>query len=167
MGRVPRSERRSVGNLESRWIRLPAGRELPFSSVAEFEMKPGFSMIRRRDGQRTITVTANADLAVIEPARLLGQIEAQYLPGAKKRGMQLLHTWVTPPVELEKGGSRVVLVWQLDGVTGFWTMRSQNGDPAIARWWQACEQFVVSRTRRFAIEADLMPRLEADARKNA
>ncbi len=80
MVRFPRSERRSVGNLESMWIRLPDGRELPFSSVAEFEMKPGFSMIRRRDGQRTITVTANADLAVIEPARLLGQIEAQYLP---------------------------------------------------------------------------------------
>ncbi len=94
-------------------------------------------------------------------------LEKQYRPGAEKRGIQLLHTWVTPPVELETGASRVVLVWQLDGVPGFWGMRSQNGGPEIAEWWQACEEFVVSRTRRFAVEADSMPRLEADARLNA
>ncbi len=80
MVRFPRTERRSVGNLESMWIRLPDGRELPFSAVAEFDMKPGFSMIRRLDRQRTITVTANADVAMVEPARLMGQIQAQFLP---------------------------------------------------------------------------------------
>ncbi len=80
MVRFPRAERRSVGNLESMWIRLPDGRELPFSAVAEFDMQPGFAMIRRLDGQRTITVTANADLAVVEPARLLAQVQREYLP---------------------------------------------------------------------------------------
>lgn len=94
-------------------------------------------------------------------------LEKQYLPGAEKRGMQLVHTWVTPPVELETGGSRVVLVWRLDGVPGFWAMRSQNSRPEIAQWWQTCDEFVVSRTRRFAVEADSMARLEADARENA
>ena len=80
MVRFPQSERRSVGNLENMWIRLPDGRELPFSAVAEFDMQPGFAMIRRLDGQRTISVTANADLSVIEPTRLLTQINADYLP---------------------------------------------------------------------------------------
>ena len=92
---------------------------------------------------------------------------AQYAPGARQRGMRLLHTWVTPPVELETGGTKVVLVWQLDGVSGFWTMRSQNGGPETAAWWQNCEQFVVSRTRRYAVEADALPRLESAARANA
>lgn len=80
MVKFPQSERRSVGNLESMWIRLPDGRELPFSAVAEFDMQPGFSMIRRLDGQRTISVTANADLAAVEPARLLNEITTKYLP---------------------------------------------------------------------------------------
>jgi len=107
MVRFPRSERRSVGNLESMWIRLPDGRELPFSSVAEYEMKPGFSMIRRLDGQRTITVTANADLAVVEPARLIGQLEAQYLP-------DLLSAYPGVTVKLD-GSSREEML----GVQGF------------------------------------------------
>ena len=64
-------------------------------------------------------------------------------------------------------GTQVVLVWQLDGVAGFWTLRSQSNSSEIAEWWRTCEQFVVSRSRRFAVEADVMPRLEADARENA
>jgi hypothetical protein len=94
-------------------------------------------------------------------------LEARYLPGAQMRGMQLLHTWVTPPVELEQGGTRVLLVWQLDGVPGFWGMRARNASADIAQWWHDCEQFVVSRTRRYAAEASALPRLEASARTNA
>ena len=80
MVRFPRSERRSVGNLESMWIRLPDGRELPFDAVAEFDMAPGFNVIRRSDGQRTISVTANADLSTVEPGRLIADIQSLYLP---------------------------------------------------------------------------------------
>lgn len=89
-----------------------------------------------------------------------------YRLGAEARGMKLLHTWVTPPVELADGGTRVLLVWQLDGVEGFWSVRTQR-DPDVASWWQECERFVVSRTRRMAAEADALPRLEAAARANA
>ena len=102
---------------------------------------------------------------MLEPFR--AALEAQYLPGAEKRGMRLVHTLVTPPVELETGSTVVVLVWQVDGVPGFWKLRSQNGGPEIAEWWQRCDEFVVSRSRRFAVDAAAMPRLEADARANA
>ncbi|MFT7653850.1 MAG: multidrug efflux pump subunit AcrB [Limisphaerales bacterium] len=80
MVRFPKSERGSVGNLESMWIRLPDGRELPFSSVAEYDMAPGFSVIQRNSGQRTISVTANADLNIVEPARVVDQILNDYAP---------------------------------------------------------------------------------------
>ena len=80
MVRFPKSERRSVGNLESMWIRLPDGRELPFHAVAEFDMAPGFAVIKRTDGGRTISVTANADLAVVEPARVVEDVLQNYLP---------------------------------------------------------------------------------------
>ena len=109
------------------------------------------------------------DELVLRPGMLApfrAALESQYMPGAQQRGMRLLHTWVTPPVELEMDGTQVVLVWQLDGVAGFWTMRSQSNSPEIAEWWRSCEPFVVSRTRRFAVEANALPRLEAAARVN-
>ena len=62
------------------WIRLPDGRELPFSSVAEYDMAPGVSVIQRNSGQRTISVTANADLNIVEPARVVDQILNDYAP---------------------------------------------------------------------------------------
>jgi multidrug efflux pump subunit AcrB len=96
MVRFPKSERRSVGNLENMWIRMPDGRELPFSAVAEFEMQPGFSAIRRLDGYRTVTVSANADLSTVEPARVADDILQNYLP-------QLLQNY--PGVSVDLDGS--------------------------------------------------------------
>jgi hypothetical protein len=80
----------------------------------------------------------------------------EYVPGARARGMQLVHTWVTPPVELAEGGTRVVLVWRLAGPAGFWAMRAQRDEANVAAWWRACERFAVSRTRRFAADADML-----------
>jgi multidrug efflux pump subunit AcrB len=80
MVRFPEDERASVGNLENMWIRMPDGRELPFSAVAEFDMAPGYSHIDRLDGQRTITVAAKADVSVVEPARLVTELQNEYVP---------------------------------------------------------------------------------------
>ncbi len=96
MVRFPKSERRSVGNLESMWIRLPDGREIPFSAVAEFTMQPGFSAIRRLDGLRTVSVTANADLSVVEPGRIADDLLKTYMP-------QLLRNY--PGVSVDLDGS--------------------------------------------------------------
>ena len=82
-----------------------------------------------------------------------------YQPLAEAQGMQLLHTWVTPPVELAEGGTRIVLVWQLAGPAGFWSLRAQRDEAAVGAWWRSCERFAVARTRRFAAEADALARL--------
>lgn len=79
MVRYPRTERSSVGNLERMWIRLPDGRELPFASVASYEISRGYNAIRRLDGQRTVSVTANADLGVIEPMAIVTQVSTGFL----------------------------------------------------------------------------------------
>ncbi len=80
MVRYPRADRSSIGNLERMWIRLPDGRELPFSSVANYELSRGYSTVQRLDGQRTVTVTANADLSRVEPMVLVGEITSDFLP---------------------------------------------------------------------------------------
>ena len=79
MVRYPREQRRSVGNLENMWIRLPDGRELPFSSVAEYDMGKGYSQIKRIDGKRAVSVTASANLAVTEPGRVISDIQKNYI----------------------------------------------------------------------------------------
>ena len=106
----------------------------------------------------------------LRPGRLddfLRAMDSRYRPGAEARGLRLIHTWVTPPVEVDGVPTTVVLVWQIDGVAGFWGMRSQNGSPEVAAWWRDCEQFVVSRTRRYAVEAAAMPGFAAAARLHA
>jgi multidrug efflux pump subunit AcrB len=69
--RYPRSERRSLENLDSMRIRTPAGAEVPFGEVAVAEYGRGFAQIRRVDRNRTINVTAdvskeNADVEAIK-----------------------------------------------------------------------------------------------------
>ena len=83
--RYPRSERGSIGNLENMWIRLPDGRELPFNAVADYEMAQGYGALRRTDGQSTVTVSANADLAIVEPLQVISQVEAEFLPDLMAR----------------------------------------------------------------------------------
>ena len=80
MVRYPRSERRSIGNLENMWVRLPDGRELPFHAVATYELERGYNSINRIDGKRTLTVSANADLAVVDPGRIADAVVSTFLP---------------------------------------------------------------------------------------
>ena len=42
MVRFPESERASVGDLENMYIRTPQGSQVPFYSVAQFEVSRGF-----------------------------------------------------------------------------------------------------------------------------
>ena len=85
MVRYPRSERSSVGNLERMWIRLPDGRELPFAAVAEYEISRGYNNIIRLDGQRTVTVSSNANLSKVEPMAIVAEITGDYLPSLLTR----------------------------------------------------------------------------------
>ena len=85
MVRYPRAERKSIGNLENMWIRTPDGREVPFHAVADYEIERGYNRIRRVDGQRTVSVTASADLASVEPMRLMGQVQRDFIPDLQER----------------------------------------------------------------------------------
>jgi hypothetical protein len=114
-----------------------------------------------------ITLLDELDLRPGMLEEFLHAFDAQYRPGAEARGLRLLHTWVTPPVELAGITTRVVLVWQIDGLEGFWAMRSQNSSPEVEAWWRDCERFIVSRTRRYAVEADALASFVAAGRLHA
>ena len=80
MVRFPESERSSIGNLEDMYIRTPNGTEVPFYSVARFELGRGYSTIRRVDGRRVINVTAEIDRSAVSPEEIAMSIGADVLP---------------------------------------------------------------------------------------
>lgn len=80
MVRFPLEERASIGNLEEMYIRTPAGAEVPFYSVARFELARGFSKINRRDGSRTVTVTADVDRNAVSPEEVSANIKNVLVP---------------------------------------------------------------------------------------
>ena len=80
MVRYPESDRKSVGNLESMWIRMPDGTRAPFSAVAEYREDSGYELISRVDGRRMEMVTAQVDTAVVSPQAVISQARQEFVP---------------------------------------------------------------------------------------
>ena len=91
MVRFPEQERTSIGNLEDMYIRTPDGSEVPFYSVAKFDIGRGFSSIRRVDGRRVVNVTADVDRSRVSPEEINASIQRNVLPAlmAKYRGIDI------------------------------------------------------------------------------
>ncbi len=85
MVRYPRSERISIGSLESMWIRMPDGRELPFGNVATYTMDRGFTAIQRIDNQRAVSITARSDAQVAAPAMVTRKVLEDFATQLKSR----------------------------------------------------------------------------------
>ena len=63
--RLPEDERNSITDIEGYLIRTPGGDEVPIISAASLGPGMSPSTLRRRDGQRVVTVTADVDASVI------------------------------------------------------------------------------------------------------
>ncbi|MCU8038828.1 efflux RND transporter permease subunit [Shewanella oncorhynchi] len=80
MVRYPLEQRRTVGYLENMLIRTPTGTSVPFSTVAQIEKGDSYASITRVDGKRAITITANANKNIVEPSKVVQEIQKDYLP---------------------------------------------------------------------------------------
>lgn len=78
MVRYPEDERQSLGNLENLLIRTPSGSEVPFLSVADFNLGSSYSAINRRDGRRIITVRADLDRAIANSDQIRREIIGKF-----------------------------------------------------------------------------------------
>ena len=83
--RYPEIERTSIGNLENMWVRLPDGTSTLFHSVADYSIEPGYGTIRRINGKRTVSVTAEVDHAKIDPFDVYEELEVDYFPTLKSQ----------------------------------------------------------------------------------
>lgn len=69
--RLPLTERDNIKRLESLWIRLPNGDDVPFSSVGQISEQEGISKISRINRQRVVNVQADVDKSRHEPSRII------------------------------------------------------------------------------------------------
>jgi multidrug efflux pump subunit AcrB len=97
MVRFPEMERKSIGNLEDMYIRTPDGDEVPFYSVAKFEISRGYSTINRLNGRRTVSVSADVNRTVVAPEEVSASIREDLVPMFKER---------FPQIDLELGGEQ-------------------------------------------------------------
>ncbi len=98
MVRFPEAERKSIGSLEDMYIRTPDGNQVPFYSVAKFEIKRGYSTINRIDGRRTVSVSADVDRGVVAPEEILASVQTSVFPSLTEK---------YPDVDILLGGEQM------------------------------------------------------------
>lgn len=76
---LPEEQRSSEFDVEAMLVRTPAGRDVPLAQVATVERGRAYTTITRRDGRRTLTVTANVR-PIGETSRVLGTVREDILP---------------------------------------------------------------------------------------
>jgi multidrug efflux pump subunit AcrB len=80
MVRYPEEERRSLANLNSMYIRGPSGVEVPFESIATYDVEPGYQKLERLDRLRTLEVRADVSPDGAQPRAIVDAIFRDYLP---------------------------------------------------------------------------------------
>ena len=77
--RLPEAERKTEYSLEEMVVRTPAGTEVPLREVVEEHRGRAYTSISRRNGLRTLTVTANVTPSD-QTGRILKILEGELLP---------------------------------------------------------------------------------------
>jgi multidrug efflux pump subunit AcrB len=83
--RYPESSRESLAELGNRRITLPNGERAPLHTVANIREKRNFATIRRVNGQRTASVTADTNPAEITPNAAINTLKETAIPELKRK----------------------------------------------------------------------------------
>ena len=91
--RLPEDERNAIADVEGYLIRTPAGAEVPLGRVAAVRLGKSPSTIRRKEGQRVLTVTADVIRAVVTGDEINGVLENSVLPELVARSPDLTYSF--------------------------------------------------------------------------
>ena len=78
--RLPEEERNTIADVERYLVRTPTGAEVPLGRVASVQLGSSPTTIRRTDGERVTTVTADVDREVVTANEVAEQLRASILP---------------------------------------------------------------------------------------
>jgi len=98
------------------------------------------------------------DDVVAKPGQGLAFLDAyltRYAPGARARGMTLVHRLVSPAYWLPDRSNRLLFVWTVPGAAGAWGMKhAGRQDAALAAWWhEEAPRWIETRARSILAEA--------------
>lgn len=91
MVRYPEADRENVNSLNNMFIRTPGGDEIPFATVAELEVKQGLRKATRINYQRAAEVTAEVNKQMVEPSKIIAEVENKIMPELTKKYPGLTH----------------------------------------------------------------------------
>ena len=80
MVRYPEADRETVSSLTDMYIRTPQGDEIPFDTVARVDVRQGLLKATHINYQRAAEITAEANKDIVEPGRVLADIEEKVMP---------------------------------------------------------------------------------------
>ncbi|RED17325.1 efflux RND transporter permease subunit [Parasphingopyxis lamellibrachiae] len=90
--RLPEEERNSIVDVEGFQVRVPGG-QVALSEIADVSFGESPSIIRRQDGRRVVTVSANVDTTVVTGQEISRQLEEEVLPVLQRDHPQLLFSF--------------------------------------------------------------------------
>jgi len=91
--RLPEEERNTLADLDDYRIRTPRGGEVPLSQVADVEFGVGAATIRRIEGRRIVTVTADVNRSQVSGQEVNGALEDEILPALQDEYPGLRYSW--------------------------------------------------------------------------
>ncbi|MFH2219785.1 MAG: efflux RND transporter permease subunit [Pseudomonadota bacterium] len=83
--RYTEDDRRRESGIEEMRIRTPDGREIPIEEVAEIQQGRAYSVIRRVDRKRVITVSSDLDESTANTGKIVADLQAVFLPELVQR----------------------------------------------------------------------------------
>lgn len=92
--RLSPKDRNSLEDLKALSIRLPDGRRIALSSVADIQQVRGYARLHRINGQRTVTVQGTLDTEVANAKEIMMITKKQFLPKLKQKYPQLRFSFV-------------------------------------------------------------------------
>ncbi len=89
LARLPEAERDAIADIENFLVQAPGGAVVPLERVASLGVDQGPATIRRRDGERIVTVSADVDFAVVSGAAVIEALEGGALADVLERDPDL------------------------------------------------------------------------------
>ena len=83
--RLPKAERSSLADIKQYRIVTPVGAAIPLQELADVSFGTAPSTIKRVDGRRVVTITAEVDRSVITGSEINAELTGSILPQAQER----------------------------------------------------------------------------------
>lgn len=90
--KLPRAQRISEYDVENLLIRTPAGTDVPLMQIADVSRGRSYTTITRREGRRTVTVTANVE-PIDQSSQVIATVQNEILPRLALEFPGLGYSW--------------------------------------------------------------------------